>query len=217
MKFLKLLKSKLKWILLTCVLLTIAVLWFANYKIEKSTDALVYTDVQKIPHNKVGLLLGTSKLLKSGAPNQYFTYRITAAVELFKSGKIDYIVISGDNSSKEYNEPMDMKNDLMAQGIPEGRIFLDYAGFRTLDSVVRISEIFGQESFTIISQDFHNRRAIFIARQKNLKAIGFNAKDVNAYYGFKTKAREKLARVKVFVDLITQKEPKYLGKKIMIK
>lgn len=217
MKLLKFLKSKFKLILLIGILLPIAILFLANYAVESSTDELVYTDVSSIPHNKVGLLLGTSKLLKSGASNQYFTYRIDAAVELFKAGKIDYIVISGDNSSKEYNEPLDMKNDLLKAGIPTDKIYLDYAGFRTLDSVVRLHKIFGQTSFTIISQDFHTRRAIYLALHEELKAIGYNAKDVDAYFGFKTKVREKLARVKVFVDFITQKEPKYLGEKVIIK
>ena len=108
------------------------------------------------------------------------------------SHKIEFIVISGDNSKKDYNEPLDMKNELIKAGIPPEKIYLDYAGFRTYDSVIRLDKIFGQKKFTVISQDFHNRRAIYIARHLNLQAIGFNAKDVDVYNGFKTKLREKL-------------------------
>lgn len=139
------------------------------------------------------------------------------AADLFKAGKIDVIVISGDNSRKNYNEPMDMKEELMKQGIPEDRIYLDYAGFRTYDSVVRLEKIFGQKQFTVISQNFHNRRAIYIARHCNLEAIGYNAEDVNQYSGFKTMLREKFARVKVFVDFLIGTEPKFLGERVEIK
>lgn len=143
--------------------------------------------------------------------------RIQATVALFKARKIDAIVISGDNSREGYNEPEDMQAELLKEGIPKNKIYLDYAGFRTLDSVVRMEKIFAQSSFTVISQDFHNRRAIYIAQARDLQVVGFNAEDVNAYSGFKTQLREKFARVKLFLDLYTNKSPKYLGEKIIIK
>ncbi|MBL7932806.1 MAG: YdcF family protein [Bacteroidia bacterium] len=208
---------KFKWFFLISIIVTLCSVWAANRVIEYSTESMVYENVAMIPHNKVGLLLGTSKSLKSGFPNLYFSYRIKAAADLFKAGKIDVIVISGDNSRKNYNEPMDMKEELMKQGIPEDRIYLDYAGFRTYDSVVRLEKIFGQKQFTVISQNFHNRRAIYIARHCNLEAIGYNAEDVNQYSGFKTMLREKFARVKVFVDFLIGTEPKFLGERVEIK
>ena len=209
--------KKLKWIIIIFTILIVAIIWIANNKIEKFTDNFVYTDLKEIPHNKVGLLLGTSKFLKSGLPNQYFANRIKSTVDLYKSNKIDFVVISGDNGKKEYNEPLDMKNELIKSGIPENKIYLDYAGFRTYDSVIRMDKIFGQTRFTIISQDFHNRRAIYIACHMDLHAVGYNAADVDLYNGFKTKLREKFARVKVFVDLVIDKEPKFLGQRIEIK
>jgi SanA protein len=109
-----------------------------------------------------------------------------------------------------------MKTDLMAQGIPEERIHLDYAGFRTLDSMVRCKEIFGQNKVTVISQHYHNERAIYIAHKKGIDAIGFNAIDVGGSYGIKNHTREKLARVKMILDLLLNKQPKYLGEKIKI-
>jgi len=208
--------KKLKYILFFSFALIIVAIWIADYVIEKSTDSLVYKDTSGIPKNKVGLLLGTSKYVDSGLLNLYFISRIEAAVKLYQAGKIEFIVISGDNSQKDYNEPLDMKNELVQKGIPEDKIYLDYAGFRTYDSVIRADKIFGQTSFTVISQDFHNRRAVYIAGKMGLKAIGFNAGDVDFYNGFKTKLREKFARVKVFIDLAVNKEPKFLGQKIQI-
>jgi SanA protein len=207
-------KYKLYLITFSCLIFVFIII--ANYKVEKATDNLFYHDLRSIPYNKVGLLLGTSKLLRSGKPNQYFFNRINSTFSLFTAHKIDFLVISGDNSSKDYNEPLDMKNELIKLGFPANKIFLDYAGFRTYDSIVRMRDVFGQQSFTIISQDFHNRRAIYLANRMNMKAVGFNAKDVDVYNGFKTKLREKLARVKLFVDLFFEKEPRFLGQTVKI-
>lgn len=192
-------------------------LFGADRLVEKTASDKVFNSTEEIPYNKVGLFLGTGKILSNGRINLYYKYRIDAAVELFKAGKIDYIFVSGDNSTKEYDEPSTIKEDLIKNGIPANRIFLDYAGFRTLDSVVRCKEIFGQSSITIISQQFHNERAIYIAKRKDIDAVGFNAQDVNVNYGFKTQIREKFARVKMVLDLIFGKKPKFLGEKIKIK
>ena len=149
--------------------------------------------------------------------NLYFKYRIDATVELYKKGKIDFVLISGDNGNKNYDEPTDFKNELIRHGIPENKIFLDFAGFRTLDSVVRCKEIFGQNSITIISQQFHNERAIYLAKNNEIEAVGFNARDVSGRYGLKVKVREYLARTKVFVDILLGVKPKFLGEKVEIK
>lgn len=194
----------------------VVLIWVSNYTINSRTKRLLFSEVNSVPQNKTGLLLGTSKYLRSGKVNLYFEYRIQATEKLYKSGKIQAVVISGDNSRKDYNEPLDMKTELVKRGIPENKIYLDYAGFRTFDSVYRMKEIFGQESFTLISQQFHNQRAVYIANSLGLKAIGFNARDVNAYSGFRTKVREKLARVKMFIDIVMDKKPKYLGEKIAV-
>ena len=217
----KLIKSskwarRIKWSILIGAVLIFAGIVCANYAVRHTAKAFIYQNIDSIPQNKAGLLLGTSKLLRSGLPNQYFQNRIQATVDLYKAGKIEVVVISGDNSREGYNEPEDMKSELMQRGIPEDKIYLDYAGFRTLDSVVRMEKIFGQKSFTIISQKFHNQRAIYIAHAKGLQAVGYNAEDVNAYSGFKTQLREKFARVKLFLDLWTGKNPKFLGEPVII-
>lgn len=209
-------KRKLLYIALIFTILCITCIIVCNRTIKKHTTSKIYTEASIIPTNKVGLLLGTSPKLKNGNNNLYFDYRILAAVELYKAGKIKYILISGDNRREDYNEPEEMKKALMQKGIPEKFIYLDYAGFRTLDSVVRAKEVFGQNQLTIISQRFHNERAIYLAEKNGINAIGYNAKDVNAYAGLKTNIRELLARVKMFIDLAIDKQPHFLGEKIII-
>jgi SanA protein len=211
-------KSKrfLKWIvfiLAVCLIL----LFVSNYWIISSTKNQLYTDVENTPARKVGLVLGASKKTIRGTDNLYFSYRIQAAYGLFRAHKVQYLLVSGDNHIKGYDEPSDMREALIALGVPDSCIILDYAGFRTLDSVVRCNEVFGEDSITIISQEFHNQRALFIANKNNIKAIAFNAQEVNKNYSFKTRIREYFARVKCVLDIyVLYTSPKFLGKKIKI-
>ena len=198
------------------LLLPMLLMFFSNFMIQKYAENKTYTSIYEIPKNKVGLVLGTAKYSSAGGINLYFRYRINAAVELFQNGKIDFILVSGDNETINYNEPRDFKKELIKRGIPEEKIFLDYAGFRTLDSVIRAKEVFGQEEITIISQKFHNERAIYLAENNNMKAIGYNADDPSINYGLKTQFREYFARTKAFLDILFKVEPKFLGKRIEI-
>ena len=198
-------------------LFLLIVIYACNFLVKKAAKDKLYTNVNNVSVNKVGLVLGTVKYLANGRVNLYYKYRVDAAVSLYKSSKISFIIVSGDNSSEKYDEPTSFKNDLIKAGIPASRIFLDYAGFRTLDSVVRVKEIFGQTNVTIISQKFHNERAIYLANHFGINAIGFNAKGVSRKYGLKVQLREYLARVKVFVDILFNVKPKFLGKQIEVK
>lgn len=210
-------KRKLIFSVLLIILLgAILSLYYCDAAVENTAKGHLYSQPANTPYNKVGLLLGTAKYLSSGTPNLYYSYRIDAAVALYKAGKIKYIVISGDNSRKDYNEPAMMKEDLVAAGVDSSSIFLDYAGFRTFDSIIRLREIFNQQSATIISQPFHNKRAIYIAQREGINAIGFNARDVHGEAGLKIKIRERMARVKVFADYLFNKQPKFLGEKVPI-
>jgi len=203
--------------LLAALILPFLFILFANYSIGKSAESKVFSNTSNIEKNRVGLVLGTAKYLKSGYLNLYFKYRIDATVKLYKAGKIKFVLVSGDNGNTEYDEPTDFKEALIERGIPADKIYLDYAGFRTLDSVVRAKEIFGQEKITIISQQFHNERAIFLAEKKGIDALGFNAQDVSGRYGLRVRLREYLARTKVFIDILLRVKPKFLGDKIEIK
>jgi SanA protein len=207
--------TKVKYIILSFLLLAIiGILW--NHFVGYFTNDQLYSVLDEIPPNRVGLLLGTSHKVKGGYVNLYYKHRINSAVKLYKSGKVKKIICSGDNGTKYYNEPVQMQKDLMRNGVKEEDIYLDYAGFRTLDSVVRAKEIFGQNRITIISQKFHNERAVFIARYKGIDAIAFNAEEVKNSSRWKIMLREKIARAKMALDLILNKQPKFLGSPVVI-
>ncbi|MFV0313233.1 MAG: vancomycin high temperature exclusion protein [Dysgonomonas sp.] len=212
-------KKKLTKVLLIIfiplIIIGLAVL-LANWKIPHDTKDYVYNNTDSIPAQKAALVLGAARYI-GGRQNLYFTYRIRAAKELYDAGKVKAFVVSGDNSTKDYNEAQDMYDALVEAGVPGDIIYMDYAGLRTLDSVVRMSEIFGQKSFIIVSQEFHNERAVFLAQYYGLEAYGYNAKDIDLNrFSYRTKIRELFARVKVFVDIITGKGPKHLGEPINI-
>jgi SanA protein len=199
------------------VLLCIASMIAAKVVIDRASKNKTYADVSLIPHRHVGLVLGCPKKVFGGWPNPFFENRISAAASLYFHNKVDYLVVSGDNHVQSYDEPKDMKNALIEVGVPPDRIYLDYAGFRTLDSVVRVKEIFGQDNITIISQNFHNQRAIFLAQHHGIDAIGFDAPDVAPQYAEKTEVRERFAKVKALLDVyLFHKQPHFLGLKIPI-
>src|SRR5690554_7338241 len=209
-------KKTLKWTVALLLVSVLTLVVFSNYQILHETKNYTFSKASEIKKNRVGLVLGTSKYYKGGGLNLYFKNRIDATVELFNAKKIDFILVSGDNSTMSYNEPMNFKKELLKRGIPEEVIFLDLAGFRTLDSVVRAKEIFGQVEITIISQKFQNERAIFIAKNKGIKAIGFNAKDMEGTHGLKVKFREYFARTKAFIDIAFHVQPRFYGEKVPI-
>lgn len=167
--------------------------------------------LESLPPRQVGLVLGTSKFLSSGQPNRYYRYRIDAAEAAYKAGKVRVLLLSGDNSTPYYDEPSTMRADLIARGIPAEKLVLDYAGFRTLDSVVRAAEVFGTQEFTVISQPFHNQRAIFLARARGINAIGLNARDVTGAGGVKVQQREFFARIAAVLDIVLGQQPRFLG------
>lgn len=206
----------IKYIILILISFAIVSIIIADILIQFNSNKYIYSNIEELPNKRVGLLLGTSKYFKDGSQNLYFKYRIEATYKLFALGKIERILISGDNSKSYYNEPIDMKKALVKKGIPDSIIYLDFAGFRTYDSIIRANKIFGLTSYTVISQQYHNQRAIFIANQLGHKAIAFNAKNVNTNILIGQYFREKLARVKVFIDFIVGTQPKFLGKRIEI-
>ena len=203
-----------KWLV---ILLLAGVLAIGGIDLYISWQAkpYLYTDVKNVPHRKAALLLGTNKYIAKGKKNYYYIYRIRAATALWRAGKVDAIVVSGTNDSRYYNETRSMYKDLIKAGIPKQYISQDFAGFRTLDSVMRAEAIFDLKEYIIISQKFHLERAIFIARAKGQKVIGFEAKaKEGTKAAYKMKARELLARTKAFLDVyVLHTEPKFYGKK----
>ena len=177
-----------------------------------------YNSTKEIPYNEVGLLLGTSSLMSDGNSNPFFVNRIRAASQLYHKGKIDYILVSGDNRHASYNEPKQMTNALIKAGVPRERIVADYAGFSTIDSVARASKVFMLRDVTIISQEFQNERALFIAKNEGMRAIAFNASDPTSKFSHSiVYIREFFARLKCILDIyFLNTQPTYLGDPIQI-
>lgn len=209
-------KKWIKRILATVIVLIASVFW-VNYHVSSYSSPFCSASLSQIPHAHVGVVLGTSPKLTNGRENYYFKNRITAAVELYNEGIVDRILVSGDNRTVYYNEPVEMQKALIDAGIPKDRIHLDFAGLRTLDSMVRSKEVFGQDSIVVISQAFHNERAVYLARENGIQAWGYNAKDVSAKMGFKTRVREYFARCKMMLDLyVLGTDPRHLGEPVEI-
>ncbi len=201
-------------VLFTAILSALIVI--CNLVITISTDDALYSNIKSLPHNEVGVLLGTSKYSRQGGVNDHYRLRLNAALTLYQAGKIDYILISGDNATRYYDEPSTIRRDLLKLGVPPERIYRDYAGFRTLDSVLRAHHVFDLENFTIISQAPHNQRALYIARNHDIDAIAFNAGEGEAS-DLTNKTREILARVLAVMEVhLLNKGPKFLGPQIEI-
>ena len=198
------------------VFIASTVMVLANVMINLSSSEYLFSDINDLPFNKVGLLLGTSKYSRTGGRNDHYQLRVEAAHRLFAEGKIRYILISGDNATPQYNEPNTIRRDLLRLGVPAENIYRDYAGFRTLDSIVRATEIFGLNEFTIISQAYHNKRALYIAQSRGANPIAFNAGD-GKNSDLMNRSREVLARVLAFLEVHwLDTEPKYLGPTVEI-
>ena len=209
----------LKFTIKTILLLALIYLWvvYNNNSIAKEASGLIYSDIEKIPAKKAVLVLGTAKYLSDNRINYYYKYRIDSTVKLFNAGKVRAIVVSGDNGRESYDEPTQMRDDLVARGIPSTYITIDYAGFRTLDSVVRAEAIFDLEDYIIVSQRFHLERAIYLAHAKGQTVTGFVAKDFkNTVWAKKMEHRELLARAKAVIDVHIGVEPKFYGKKVHV-
>ena len=206
---------KLVVFVLLFAMLAVSLCILAGHECKKASDGRIFTRIESVPANDVGLVLGTSRLMRNGRPNLHFKQRIAAAAALYHAGKVRHLLVSGDNHVASYDEPDDMRAALVAAGVPTNAITCDYAGFRTLDSVVRAKEIFGLSPCTIISEKFHCPRALWIAREHGLDAIAFAAPDVGLRsWSLRADVREQFARDWCAVDLyLFHRGPKFLGPK----
>ena len=203
--------------LLAAAAFALAFVLAANLWVVAEGRGRVHRDLAAVPENRVGIVLGCAKYAARGRINSYYKYRLAAAAELYRAGKVRYLLASGDNGTRHYDEPTTMKRDLVAEGIPAEAIYLDYAGFRTLDSMVRAGKVFGLDRFTVISQEYHDYRAIFIARRQGLDAVAYCADPPGMPRSFKTEAREYIARAWCVLDLyVFRTKPKFLGPKVAI-
>ena len=210
-------KAKRRWgrfffIALVLVMVVCGGVIICNVVVKQQAKGKMYSEVSEVPYRKVGLVLGTVPYV-NGHSNRYYQYRMDAAAALYFANKVSYLLLSGDNHVSHYNEPESMRQSLIERGVPDSVIYLDCAGFRTFDSMVRAKKVFAQDSVTVVSQQWHAERAIYIAGHYDLDAIAFCAKD---YTGgrkvyLKNHLREALAKVKVILDLMVNKQPHFLG------
>ncbi|MDN3679951.1 ElyC/SanA/YdcF family protein [Vibrio tapetis subsp. quintayensis] len=199
--------------MLLLVVATASVLAAIDRWVSWQTQEQIYQDIASLPAHDVALVLGTSKYIGRSL-NTYYSHRINAAIELYKADKVTHFLLSGDNAHRSYNEPWTMKRDLLKVDIPEEAIHLDYAGFRTLDSVIRAKEIFDANDFVIVTQAFHCERALYIANYNKIDAVCLAVPGPSGSAGLYVRMREVLARAKAWLDLyIIDTAPKYLGPK----
>lgn len=194
-------RARWKRVTLLSFITVFFLVFICNRWVRERAEGKTFSDLNKVPFRETGLLLGTSRLLDNGSINPYFSYRVEAAAELYLAGKVRKIIVSGDNHVKGYDETTDMRNALVLLGVPDSCIISDFAGFRTLDSMLRCRDVFGRHSVTVISQQFHNERALFIASSCGMDAVAYNARDVDKSFGWTTRLREYLARVAAVMDV----------------
>lgn len=205
---------KAKKVLFLLIVITVVLVVGINIWMVVSTVEAVYTEIESVPARKVALVLGTSHRTRTGGPNPYFEKRIQTASDLYHSGKAVHFILSGDNSTQYYNEPLEMKKALVRKGVPESAITLDYAGLRTLDSIVRSKEVFGQDKLIIITQPFHSYRALFISRYYEIDAVAMVAEEPDFDKSRNVRIREFFARAKAVLDLyVLGTGPRFLGQK----
>ena len=209
-----------KRLLVACALIAataVAVLFWSRAVVSRASEGTIVHDPAAVAKNKVALVLGCSPRNRAGETNLFFEYRMDAAGELWRSGKVDFLLVSGDNRRADYDEPTAMMHALIRRGVPARAIVRDFAGFRTLDSVLRTNRVFGETHFCIVSQEDHLKRAIYIARQHGLEVTGFAAREVPFRQGVRTDLREAVARLGAVIDVeLLDRQPHHLGPRIQI-
>ena len=188
------------------------VLALANWWVLRHAKGRIVHRVERLDTYDVGLVLGTAPKLRGGWSNPFFEARMDAAAMLYREGKVRHLLVSGDNGQEDYDEPTAMRDALVSRGVPADAVTLDYAGFRTLDSIERARSVFGLKNIVIVTDDFHLPRALFLARAKDLAAIGYRPEPVPWKWSKKTRTREMVSRVKACLDIyVLRTKPRFRG------
>ena len=190
--------------------------WTAQRRLEALATSFVTSDASRLPSVDVALVLGAAPIGPEGGPNRYFEYRLDAAAALWRAGKVRYLLVSGDRRPPGYDEPSAMRAGLVACGVPAERIYRDFAGVRTRDSILRAADVFGQKRLIVVSQPFHLARAIFLARQEGMEAWGFAARDVDRPYSILTTLRRYPSALRAYYDVWFDTPPRHAGKPVAI-
>ena len=168
--------------------------WLAERRLDRTAEAMSFTDVARLPGVEAALVLGTAPIGPEGGPNVYFVRRLDAAAALWKAGNVKYLIVSGSG-----DEPAAMRAGLVERGVPAAAIYRDPAGHRTWDSVLRARDVYGQKC--IVSQRFHLSRALFLARHAGMEAWGFEARDVESPYSVFTELRRFPSALRAYIDV----------------
>ena len=198
-------------------LLIVAFIAVANVWMIHAARPFIYSDVASVPRNDIALVLGTGPFTAKGNTNLHFVVRVNAAAALLKCGKAKHLLLSGDNHIRGYDEPTEMKNALMKLGVPDSAMTLDYAGLRTLDSMERARKIFGQTNLTIVTEDFHAARSVFLARHFGIEPVLLCAEKLPLMWTRNMQLREVAARVWALFDIcVWHRGARHLGEPIQI-
>lgn len=191
-----------------------AIILIGERRITTHAEGRIFGALEEIPERRVALVLGTAAETRGGGPNRYFSNRMQAAARLHHAGKVDHLLLSGDNGTWGYNEPMDMRKALVALGVDSTDMTLDFAGFDTYASVVRAKKVFGVDRLTVVSQHFHNERALYIAEHQGIDAIAWDAGDEGIRRTRWSWVRERGARLKMWKDILFEVDPHFLGEPV---
>jgi SanA protein len=199
-------------------LLLLALIAGANYWVLHRTRDAIFTDLARLPENDVALVLGTSRYNSDGvSENPFFRGRMNSAARLYREGKVRHLLVSGDHGRDSYDEPTWMFDALVARGVPRSAITLDYAGFRTLESMARAKAVFGLHRFTVVTDDFHQARSVFLARSLGLEVVGFPSERVPYWWSKKVRTRELASRTVACLDVyVFHTRPRFYGPPVKI-
>ena len=204
-------------VLVLLLIVALLALVAAEWDVSRAATGRCYAVAEDVPERTVGLVLGTSKTLPDGHANLFYRSRIEAAARLFAVGRVRWLIVSGNQEAGGYDEPSTMRADLIELGVPAERIYRDYAGFRTLDSMARAARVFGLRQVTVISQRFHNERAIYLAQAWGVDAVALDAADVTGWNGVRSRIREWFARAAAVLDVrVRDRQPRFLGPPVRI-
>lgn len=190
----------------------------ANGWILHRTKARIFTNLDAVPANDVAIVLGTSPKIQGRWVNPFFVGRMDTAAALYRTGKVKHFLVSGDNSRKTYDEPTAMREALVERGVPAAAVTLDYAGFRTLDTMARAKAVFGLRRCTVVTDDFHMARSLYLAEAHGLDAVGCPSAPVSWRFSTKTRLREIASRTVAWLDVtLLRTRPKFYGPPVEIK
>jgi SanA protein len=202
--------------LVSLVVLVVGAMVAAWWWLDSASEPFAADRPETAQTAEVALVLGAAPFLDDGRPNRFFEHRLDAAADLHRAGKVKFLLVSGDSVHPSYDETTAMKRGLVKRGVPAEVVYRDPAGVRTLDSVLRARDLYGMRRMVIVSQDFHVRRAVWLAREHGIEAFGLDAQGVSPFDALDSWARQFPSALKAVLDIWTGSVARYRGKPVRI-